>query len=122
MAGLIRHSFDEPDEVRTPPKTRVEVVNLGGTSAARLTLEPGWRWSECVRPIVNTERCQVRHVGAVVSGRMALEHDDGTTLEVGPGDAYVIEPGHDAHVVGDEPFVGLEFEQHAVESYAATPG
>jgi hypothetical protein len=121
MGGLVKHSFDDANEVRTPAKSRVEVVDLGSTKAARLTLEPGWRWSECIKPVVGTERCQVRHVGAVVSGRLALEHDDGSTIEIGPGDAYVIEPGHEAWVVGDDTFVGLEFEPSAAESYATTP-
>ena len=75
---------------------------MGGTTAARLTLEPGWKWSECIKPIVGTESCQVRHVGVVQSGTMHVDHKDGTEGEIGPGEAYVIEPGHDAWVVGDE--------------------
>ena len=83
----------------------------GRTSAARLAFEPGWRWSECIKPVAGTESCQVRHVGVVHSGRIAVKHEDGTELQIGPGEAYVIEPGHDAWVVGDEGFVGFEFEQ-----------
>jgi hypothetical protein len=118
MAGVEKLDFDAPDESRTPDKTRVDVVRLGGTSAARLTMEPGWRWSECVKPVAGTDRCQHRHVGLVQSGKMRVTHDDGTTLELGPGDAYVIEPGHDAEILGDERFVGFEFEQRAAEEYA----
>ena len=118
MAGLEVRDFDAPDETRRPDKTRVDVVRLGGNSAARFTLEPGWRWSECVKPVVGTESCQVRHVGVVQSGRMHVTHDDGTEGEVGPGEAYVIEPGHDAWVIGDEAFVGFEFETKAAEEYA----
>ena len=110
--------FDAPDETRSPDKTRVDVVRMGGNSAARLTLEPGWKWSECVKPVVETESCQVRHVGVVQSGRMHVTHDDGTEAEVGPGQAYVIEPGHDAWVIGDETFVGFEFETKAAEEFA----
>ena len=110
MAGITSKSFLSPDEARTPDRTRVEVVALGATKAARMTLQPGWRWSECIKPVVGTETCQARHVGAVVSGRMHLAHTDGTEADIGPGSAYVIEPGHDAWVVGDEPFVAFEFE------------
>ena len=91
---------------------------LGGTTAARFTMEPGWSWSECVKPVAGTENCQHRHVGVVQSGRMRVTHDDGSVLEIGPGEPYVIEPGHDAEIVGDERFVGFEFEPHAAEEYA----
>lgn len=117
MAGMVKKSFDAPDESRTPEKTRADVVDLGSTKAARLTLEPGWSWSECIKPIAGTESCQARHVGAVLSGRMHIVHDDGTEFDVAAGDAYLIEPGHDAWVVGDEPVQGLEFESKTAETY-----
>ena len=53
-----------------------------------------------------------------MSGSMHIQHDDGTEHEIGPGQAYLIEPGHNAWVVGDEPFVGLEFESRSAEEYA----
>jgi mannose-6-phosphate isomerase-like protein (cupin superfamily) len=118
MAGVEKRGFDSADETRTPDKTRVDVVRMGGTTAARLTMEPGWRWSECVKPVAGTDSCQYRHVGVVHSGRMRVSHDDGTVLEIGPGDAYVIEPGHDAEILGEERFVGFEFESRAAEEYA----
>lgn len=120
MAGVEKRSFDSPDETRTPDKTRAEVVRVGGNAASRLTLDPGWRWSDCIKPIVGTDSCQLRHLGVVQSGRMRVTHDDGTVLELGPGDAYVIEPGHDAEIVGGETFVGFEFETNAAESFART--
>jgi hypothetical protein len=118
MAGVEKRDFDSPDETRAPEKTRVDVVHLGGTSAARFTMEPGWRWSECVKPVAGTDSCQHRHIGVAQSGRMRVLHDDGTELEIAAGDAYVIQPGHDAEVVGDEQFVGFEFEPHSAEEYA----
>ena len=118
MAGVQSRDFDSPDETRKPDKTQVDVVRMGATSAARLTLEPGWRWSECIKPIAGTDSCGLRHVGVVQAGRMAVRHDDGTELEIGAGDAYVIEPGHDAWVEGDERFVGYEFESQSAEDYA----
>ena len=110
MAGVESRDFDSPDETRTPDKTQVAVVRMGATTAARMTFEPGWRWSECVKPVAGTESCQARHVGVVQAGRLAIKHEDGTEVEIGPGEAYVIEPGHDAWVVGDDRFVGFEFE------------
>ena len=118
MPGVQSRSFDTPDETRTPDKTKVEVVRMGNTAASRFTFEPGWRWSECVKPVVGTESCQARHLGFVQSGRMHVTHEDGTEQDLGPGDAYVIEPGHDAWVVGDERFVGYEFEPRSAEEYA----
>jgi hypothetical protein len=118
VAGIAKKSFGTPDERRAPDKTQVEVVDLGSVKAARMTLEPGWRWSECIKPVVKTESCQVHHVGTVAAGQLHIEHEDGTTADIGPGDAYVIEPGHDAWVVGSEPFVGYEFDSQAAESYA----
>jgi len=118
MPGLHVRGFDSPDETRTPDKTRVDVVHMGSVSAARFTFEPGWKWSECVKPVVGTDSCQVHHVGIVQSGRMHVRHDDGTEREIGPGEAYVIEPGHDAWVVGDETFVGFEFDSRSADEFA----
>src|SRR5579884_1676218 len=118
MAGVEKRDFGSPDETRTPDKTQVDVVRMGDTTAARFAMEPGWRWSECVKPMAGTETCQHRHVGVVQSGRLRVNHEDGTVLELGPGLPYVIEPGHDAEVVGDERFVGFEFAHAAPEEYA----
>ena len=116
MAGITQASFDQPDETRTPNKAMIEVVRLGVVTAARITFQPGWRWSESIKPVVGTDSCQARHVGTAASGRLHVVHEDGGEVEVVPGAVYVIEPGHDAWVVGDEPFVGFEFE--SAETYA----
>ncbi len=118
MAGVEKRGFGSAEEVRTPDKARLEVVNLGGTKAARMTAQPGWRWSESIKPVVGTDSCQARHVGAVVSGSLRVKHDDGTEGDLTPGDAYVIEPGHDAWVTSTEPFVAFEFESTTAETYA----
>jgi hypothetical protein len=118
MANLTVKSFDAPDESRTPDKTKMDVVDLGSAKAARLTAQPGWKWSECIKPVVGGDSCQARHVGTVASGRLHVTHNDGSDVEVGPGDAYVIEPGHDAWVLGNEPFVAYEFESKSAETYA----
>jgi len=116
MSGLEKKSFDTADEVRSPDKTTVEVVRMQGATAGRFTFQPGWKWSECVKPKVGTDTCQAHHVGAVVSGTMHVEMTDGSFIDVGPGDAYVIPPGHDAWNSGDVPFVAYEFE--SAEGYA----
>src|SRR3954454_8328811 len=122
MGGVQAKSFDAPDESRTPDKTKVDVVDLGGAKAARLTLQPGWRWSECIKPVARTDSCQARHVGAVAAGRMHIVHDDGSEADLAAGGVYVIEPGHDAWVVGDDEFVGYEFESASAATYAKPSG
>jgi hypothetical protein len=121
MASLTGRSFDQPDELRTPPMARVAVVQLGPAKVARFNLEPGWRWSDSVKPIVGTEYCQAHHVGVLASGSMHVVHSDGSESVLEPGSAYIIEPGHDAWVEGDEPLVAYEFDSQTAERYA-TPG
>jgi hypothetical protein len=118
MAGIDSKSFDQPDETRTPDKTKVDVVRLGDTDVGRFTFSPGWRWSECIKPVVGTESCQVDHVGYVASGRLGVAHEDGSTATLTAGDAYRIAPGHDAWVEGDEDFVGYEFKGAATYAKA----
>jgi class 3 adenylate cyclase len=104
-----RKSFGEPDRVVEAPLVREEIVELGRIAVSRTTHAPGWRWSTHVRPIVGTERCEARHVGVMISGRVVVELADGSRLESGPGDALDVPPGHDAWVVGDEPAVMIEW-------------
>ena len=118
MVDVILKRFDKPDEIRTFPKGKFEIVHIAGTTIGRATYEPGWRWSECIKPVAGTESCQLHHVGTVASGQLRIRHNDGTEVEVGSGDAYVIEPGHDAWVIGSEPFVAYEFDSGAAETYA----
>ena len=101
-------SHESPDEVRSPEKTRVEVVKLEGYTIGRLNFQPGWRWSECVKPVVKTDLCQLSHVGHAVSGRIRVRMSDGSEKLISAGESYTIPPGHDAWVEGDEPFVGIE--------------
>ena len=110
MAKMERKSFDNPEETRSIEKGRIEVVKLGDVTAMRVRFEPGWRWSECVKPVVGTASCQVGHLMHVVSGRMGVRMDDGSEVEFGSGDVGVIPPGHDAWIVGDEPCVGGDFQ------------
>jgi quercetin dioxygenase-like cupin family protein len=109
-------SHDSPDEVRSPNKTRVEVVRLTDFTFGRFNFEPGWRWSECIKPVVKTDSCQASHAGYAVSGHLVIRMQDGAQKTVNPGDAYTIPPGHDAWVEGDESFVGIEVM--SAEQYA----
>ena len=95
--------------VWTHGRGQADVLNIGGRVVGRGTFEPGWRWSENVKPIAGTDSCQVSHLGYCVSGRMKVIMDDGSDGECGPGDVVAIPPGHDAVVVGDEPCVFLDF-------------
>jgi hypothetical protein len=118
MTTVTSRNFNSPDELRTPPHAEVKVVALGPEKVAEFRMEPGWRWSESVKPIAGTDTCQNRHVGVVVSGSMHVLGSDGTETDVSPGSAYVIEPGHDAWVTGNDPFVAYEFETKTAATYA----
>ncbi|MDQ3784878.1 MAG: cupin domain-containing protein [Actinomycetota bacterium] len=110
MPGVETRDFESPDETRTPEKTTVELVKLAGGEIGRYTFQPGWRWSECIKPVVKTDSCQVDHVGYVVAGTLHVQHDDGTEADLTPGDVYRVAPGHDAWTVGDDPVVFVEFQ------------
>ena len=102
-------SLDAPEEVRPfAGHGSMAVVHVGGATIGRGTFEPGWRWSQDVKPIAGTDSCQAHHTLYVVSGRMGVRMDDGTEFEIGPGDASVIAPGHDAWTIGDEACVAID--------------
>ena len=109
-------SHSSPDEARTPDKTRVEVVHLEGFTIGRFNFQPGWRWSECIKPVVKTDHCQASHVGYAISGQLKVRMKDGTEKTITAGDSYTIPPGHDAWVEGNQPFVGIEVM--SAETYA----
>ncbi|HEY6664991.1 MAG TPA: adenylate/guanylate cyclase domain-containing protein [Propionibacteriaceae bacterium] len=106
---LRRKRFDRPDEIRRVEKAHIELVELGELTIGRAIFEPGWRWSEHVKPIVGTESCQVHHLGYVVSGHLHIEMTDGASMDVMGGDAFEIPPGHDAWVIGDEPWISVDW-------------
>jgi class 3 adenylate cyclase len=109
MGTLQSKRFDEPDELITLPLLTWQVVVLGEVYVARSVHEPGWRWSEHVKPVVGTPSCQHHHQGVVLSGQMEIETDAGARRRIGAGEAYEVPPGHDSWVVGDEPMVTIEF-------------
>jgi class 3 adenylate cyclase/mannose-6-phosphate isomerase-like protein (cupin superfamily) len=109
MSEIKARRFDEPDEVVTLPGLTGRIVALGEAYVGRFVHEPGWCWSKDVKPIVGTSSCQYHHQGFVVSGRAQVTTDDGARRTIGPGEVFDIPPGHDAWVLGDEPFISIEF-------------
>ncbi len=117
MASVEVKSFDSPDETRPfEGKGKADVLQLLGHPVARGVFEPGWRWSENVKPIAKTDSCEVSHLGYCLSGRMKIYMDDGSEAEIGPDQAAAIPPGHDAEVIGEEPCVWLDFGE--IRDYA----
>lgn len=108
MAKLEKRSFDAPDERRAPSKAEIATVKFGDRAFARVTYLPGFRWTTDMKPVAGTDLCQANHFTYVVSGRCHIVMADGTELDVGPGDIGPIPAGHDAWVLGDEPFVTID--------------
>ena len=106
-------ALDQAEETRSFENGRIDLVEIAGNKVGRTHLEPGWRWSTSVKPIVGTDCCQVAHVGYAISGRLHVVMDDGTELDISAGDVYELAPGYDAWVDGDETFRGVEFESMA---------
>jgi hypothetical protein len=109
-------SFSRPDETRGFSNGRAEIVSIGDAEIGRLVLEPGWRWSNDVKPIAGTESCEAPHFQYHVSGRLAIKMDDGTELVAEPGDVTSLPSGHDAWVIGDEPVVVVDW--YGASNYA----
>lgn len=108
IGKMERKSLSSPDEVRKFPKGKLELSTVAGVTFGRATFEPGWKWSDSVRPIAQTDSCLLSHTQYVISGRLRVRMDDGNETEFGPGDVGVIPPGHNAWVVGNEPVVAID--------------
>ncbi|MBW1598666.1 cupin domain-containing protein [Streptomyces sp. JJ38] len=111
MAGIVHKTFAAADERRPfeESKGELDLLQTPQGPVGQAIFEPGWRWSQHVKPIAGTDSCQAAHVGYCLSGRMKIVMDDGETAEVGPGEFVSIEPGHDAWVLGDEACVMLDW-------------
>jgi hypothetical protein len=122
MMGLIRKSFDSPEEVRefAGDSGHLELVNLDAGLVGRAIFRPGWKWSDHVKPIAGTDSCQAAHTCYFVAGRMKVVMDDGEQIEYGPGDFAIMAPGHDAWIVGDEPCVVVDWQGFADYAKAAS--
>ena len=116
-----KKSINSPDEIRTFDKGKVELTTFtNGTTIGRITLEPGWSWEKCVKPIVKTNSCEAPHTQYIISGHIKVVMDDGSEEQFGPGDTAVIPSGHNAWVVGDEPVVAIDFA--GLKNYAKEGG
>ena len=109
MASFELKNFAEPDDVREFPFGRGEIVDIGGGKVMRMTLQPGWRWSEHVKPAAGTEFCEAPHFQYLISGRIGVRTADGTEFEARAGDVNWLTPGHDAWVIGDDPVEAIDW-------------
>ncbi|MCY0944059.1 cupin domain-containing protein [Streptomyces antarcticus] len=121
MADLVCRSFDAADETRPflAGKGRLDLLETDGGQVGRGVFEPGWKWSEHIKPLAGTESCESAHTGYVVSGRIRIVMDGGDAVEAGPGDFIQVASGHDAWVLGDEPCVLLDWTGYG--DYARPP-
>ena len=122
MSGIMAKSFQDPDETVTFDHGYTNVLSVGSLAIGREVLDPGWRWSMHVKPIVGTERCEFHHVGFLLAGRLGFESRDGETRELGSGEVYDVAPGHDAWVIGDEQAIIIEFQGVLGWAKAPEPG
>ena len=111
-------NFTKPDEVRTFPLGKVDLIKIGGAMIGKAVFQPGWKWSESVKPIAKTNSCEAPHFQYHLSGILRIKMDDGTTFDCKPGDVSFLPMGHDAWVVGKEPVVLIDFQ--GMIDYAAT--
>ncbi|MCU0579466.1 MAG: cupin domain-containing protein [Desulfobacterota bacterium] len=110
MEKLEVKSLNNPDEERLFPKGKLELVKIGGAMVGRATFQPGWKWSDSVKPLVNTKSCEAPHFQYHISGTLRVLMDDGTQVDCRPGDVSLLPTGHDAWVVGNEPVVVVDFQ------------
>lgn len=103
-------NFSSADEVREFPLGKLELLNIGGVSIGRAVVQPGWKWSESVKPIAQTKSCEAPHFQYHISGTLRIRMDDGKEYDCKPGDISVLPPGHDAWVIGNEPVILVDFQ------------
>ena len=103
-------SLNRPEEVRTFDKGKVELVKANGAMIGRAVFQPGWKWSDSVKPVAKTKSCEAPHFQYHISGTLHVKMDDGTEMDLKPGDISYLPSGHDAWVVGNEPVVVVDFQ------------
>jgi len=120
MARMEGKSLNRPDEVRTFDKGKLEIINIGGRTVGRATFQPGWKWSNSLKPLANTKSCEAPHFQYHISGTLRVKMDDGAERDFKAGDVSLLESGHDAWVIGNEPVVIVDFQ--GMLDYAKGPG
>lgn len=108
MAQMQKRSFTKADETRIFDKGKLDLIKFGGITFGLCTFQPGWKWSESIKPIASTKSCEVPHLQYIISGRIRIVMDDGIAMEFGQGDLALVPPGHDAWTVGNEPVVAID--------------
>lgn len=108
QTSMVKRSFDTPDETRSAGTGKAEIIGVDDLTMMRITLPPGWQWSEQLKAVAGTESRQAPHFQYVISGRLGVRMDDGAEATFVPGDLSVLPPGHDAWVLGDEPCVLID--------------
>lgn len=121
MVRLAKKNLGSPDVTRECGHGKLDLVTVDETTLVRVTLQPGWKWSESIRPIVHTDSCLVHHLQYVIRGRLRIVQDDGSQMDLGPGDFASVPPGHDAWVLGEEPFECIDFSPD-MKQYAQEGG
>jgi len=108
-AAAEQKNFAQPDETRSFERGVMDLLAIGGSEIGRLTLQPGWRWSDHVKPLAGTELCEAPHFQYHVQGTLRVQMADGTEFDAVAGDVTALPHGHDAWVVGDEPVVVVDW-------------
>jgi hypothetical protein len=109
MHDVVLKRFDQPDETRTFPNGKFDLVRLRGMVIGRAVYQPGWKWSVGVGRTVGLTQCNIEHIGIVVAGKAVVAMEDGRVIEMNAGDLFYIAPGHDSWVIGDEAYESLHF-------------
>jgi quercetin dioxygenase-like cupin family protein len=112
MGQLDNRAFGDGDEVNEVPGGLIEVMEIAGQRVARITYQPGWRWQSHMKPVIGGESCPLRHIGVTTSGHLHVRTRTGQEIDLRPGEVFVIEPDHEGWVVGDEPWVSIDFEAY----------
>jgi class 3 adenylate cyclase len=109
MGRIERKSLNAPDEIRELPMMSLALLRVGSLTVGYGQVQPGWRWSTHMRKETDEPLCQIHHLQLMLSGRFAIEMDDGEYAEVGPNEVFDVPPGHDVWVLGDEPVAVVDF-------------
>ena len=83
-------SFNKPDETRTFPRGKLELISIGGATIGLATFEPGWKWSTSVQPPVKTTSREAPHFQYQLSGTVKIVMDDRTEFEWKAGDVPLL--------------------------------
>jgi len=89
---------------------RLEAGRVGEGRVKRMIYPAGYKWSVDTKPHVGGDYCMHAHVGFLVQGRIDVVYADGCVEVFEAPQIVAVAPGHDGHVVGDDPAVMIEFD------------